>query len=92
MRAPLSWLKEFVDIAIPLDDLVHRAQFPCQCCSGCGSAGPAVLLFQFFNFSTTHSGKMFQEKLGGGSSTLFFKQALQLFHLWHVHKTALTGY
>ena len=24
MRAPLSWLKEFVDIAIPLDDLVHR--------------------------------------------------------------------
>ena len=24
MRAPLSWLKEFVDIAVPLDDLVHR--------------------------------------------------------------------
>ena len=24
MRAPLSWLKEYVDIAIPLDDLVHR--------------------------------------------------------------------
>ena len=24
MRAPLSWLKEFVDIEIPLDDLVHR--------------------------------------------------------------------
>ena len=24
MRAPLSWLKEFVDIAISLDDLVHR--------------------------------------------------------------------
>ena len=23
MRAPLSWLKEFVDITIPLDDLVH---------------------------------------------------------------------
>ena len=24
MRAPLSWLKEYVDIVIPLDDLVHR--------------------------------------------------------------------
>ena len=24
MRAPLSWLKDFVDIAIPLDTLVHR--------------------------------------------------------------------
>lgn len=24
MRAPLSWLKEFVDITIPVDDLVHR--------------------------------------------------------------------
>ena len=24
MRAPLSWLKEFVDIAVSLDDLVHR--------------------------------------------------------------------
>ena len=24
MRAPLSWLKEYVDIAIPLGDLVHR--------------------------------------------------------------------
>lgn len=24
MRAPLSWLKDFVDIAIPLDALVHR--------------------------------------------------------------------
>jgi phenylalanyl-tRNA synthetase beta chain len=24
MRAPLSWLKEFVDITIPLDDLTHR--------------------------------------------------------------------
>ena len=24
MRAPLSWLREFVDISIPTDDLVHR--------------------------------------------------------------------
>ena len=24
MRAPLSWLKEFVDITIPVDDLTHR--------------------------------------------------------------------
>ena len=24
MRVPLSWLKDFVEITIPLDDLVHR--------------------------------------------------------------------
>ena len=24
MRVPLSWLKDFVEIAIPLDDLIHR--------------------------------------------------------------------
>ena len=24
MRVPLSWLKDFVEITIPLDDLIHR--------------------------------------------------------------------
>ena len=24
MRVPLSWLKDFVDLTIPLDDLTHR--------------------------------------------------------------------
>ena len=24
MRVPLSWLKDFVEITVPLDDLVHR--------------------------------------------------------------------
>src|SRR5262249_17152878 len=28
MRVPLSWLKDFVEIPIPLDDLIHRLIIP----------------------------------------------------------------